>query len=105
MELKDFIKNVLLDLDAAVEEARNETKRDIRFIQNKETDQTVEFDVAVSVENKSSAQGEAGIKVLEIVKTGGEISKQQTSSSVSRVKFGVEIYPYTKEEGAPPIAM
>jgi hypothetical protein len=97
VELKDFVKTVLTQIDAAVDEARAETSRDIRFSE-KDSKRTIEFDVAVSAENTDSKSGKAGVRVLEFVEGGGEISKENKSSTVSRITFGLRIESRTKEE-------
>jgi len=97
MDLKDFTKNVLIDLDTAVSEAREETSRDITFTGSKEN-RTVELDIAVAVENSTEKSGSAGIKVLEFAKSDGKMSSESKNSTVSRVKFGINFETLTKEE-------
>jgi|AntRauTorckE6833_2_1112554.scaffolds.fasta_scaffold55649_1 hypothetical protein len=99
MDLKEFTKNVLIDLDTAISEARSETSRDITFTGSKEN-RTVEFDIAVAVESSTEKSGSAGIKVLEFVKGDGKMSLESKNSTVSRVKFGVNFETLTKEEGS-----
>ena len=97
MDLKEFTKNVLIDLDTAVSEARAETSRDITFTGSKEN-RTVEFDIAVAVENSTEKSGSAGIKVLEFAKGDGKMSLESKNSTVSRLKFGVNFETLTREE-------
>lgn len=97
MELKDFVKKVLVDLDAAVSEARSETQRDVSFTDGKDQ-RTVEFDIAVSAEETNAKSGKAGVKVLQFAEGGGSMSKENKNSTVSRVRFGVRIDSMTKEE-------
>lgn len=97
MELKDFVKKVLVDLDAAVSEARGEMQRDVRFTDGKDQ-RTVEFDIAVSAEETSAAEGKTGVRVLQFAEAGGSMSKENKNSTVSRVKFGIRIDSMTKEE-------
>jgi len=99
MELKEFVKNVLQDLVQAVEETRINSARDMHLGSGKEN-RTVEFDIAVTVEDATASSGKAGIKVFQILEGGGDISKEYKNSSVSRVKFGVEISSVTKAENA-----
>lgn len=98
MELKEFVKKVIIDLDEAVTEANNETKREIRFKGVKEQRTALEFDVAVTVESSSSGKGGGEIKVWGIGEAGGKISSEQKNSTVSRVSFGVDISGHTKKE-------
>lgn len=97
MNLQEFVKNVLVDIDHAVSEARTETKRDISFSNTKDQ-RTVEFDIAVSVQDTDLKTGKAGIRVLQFAEAGGDISKENKNSTVSRICFGVNIDSQTKEE-------
>lgn len=97
MELKEFVKKVLVDLDGAVSEARGEMQRDVHFSDGKDQ-RTVEFDIAVSAEEVDAAEGKTGVKVLQFVEAGGSMSKENKNSTVSRVKFGLRIASMTKEE-------
>lgn len=97
MELKQFIKNVLKDISEAVDDVASESKRDMHLDSLKEQ-RTVEFDVAVTAEDVTAASGKAGVKVFSIIEGGGETSKEIKNSSVSRIKFGVYIDRFTKEE-------
>lgn len=97
MELKDFIKKVLIDLDNAVIEASRESNNNITFSDNKDR-RTVEFDIAVTTEEVNKAEGKAGIRVLSFAEAGGDISKENKNSTVSRITFGVHIDSITKAE-------
>ena len=99
MDLTDFVKTVLVSVNNGVDEARKQTSRDIHFSYNQSA-RTVEFDVAVSAEQVSKANGRAGVKVLQFAEAGGDISREKTNSTISRVKFGVDIAPMTKDEAA-----
>ena len=97
MELKEFIKSALKDIVDAVEEIRKDSSRDMYLTTGKEQ-RTVEFDIAVTIEDSSSGTGKAGIKVFQLVEGGGEVSSAQKNSSISRIQFGVYIDSLTKEE-------
>ena len=97
MNLQEFVKDVLVSLDKAIEEARGEMKRDIKFTDTKDQ-RTVEFDIAVSVEKIDAKSGKAGIKVLRFVEGSGNLSRESKNSTVSRIKFGIRISPMTKAE-------
>lgn len=99
MELKQFVKSVLKDIVGAVEETRDESSRDMYLKSGKE-ERTIEFDIAVTVEDVISGSGKTGIKVFSVIEGGGEISKEAKNSSVSRIKFGVYVNTMTKEENA-----
>ena len=97
MELKEFIKKVLIDLDNAVVEAGQDANHNVSFSDNK-NQRTVEFDIAVTTEEVDLKSGKAGIKVLSFVEAGGDVSKENKNSTVSRITFGVHIDSMTKIE-------
>lgn len=66
MELKEFVKKVIIDLDEAVSEANSETKREVRFKGVKEQRTALEFDVAITVESTDSGKAGGEIKVWGI---------------------------------------
>jgi hypothetical protein len=99
MNLQEFVRDVLVQLDGAIDAARETTKRDIKFIKGG-NGRTVEFDIAVAVEESDEQKGKAGIKVLQFLEGGGELSQASKSSTVSRIVFGLEIESLTKEEDA-----
>jgi hypothetical protein len=99
MELKDFVKNVLKDVTEAVDEYRTDSSRDMH-LDNLKDQRTVEFDVAVTAEDVTSASGKAGVKVFSVLEGGGETTKEVKNSRVSRIKFGVYIDRFTKQETA-----
>jgi len=98
MELKEFVKKVIIDLDQAVSEANKETEREIRFKGIKEQRTAVEFDVAVTVESTDSGKGSGEIKVWGIGQVGATGSTELKNSTISRVSFGVDISEVTKKE-------
>jgi hypothetical protein len=97
MNIHEFVKDVLVDLDKAVEEARQQTQRNISFSHTTDR-RSVEFDIAVTVEETDARSGKAGIKVLELVQAGGDSLKENKNSTVSRIQFGVHIDPMTRDE-------
>lgn len=99
MELKEFIKEVLKDITEAVEESRTASMRDMH-LDNLKDQRTVEFDVAVTAEDVTSASGKAGVKVFSVLEGGGEATKEVKNSSISRIRFGVYIDRWTKQEQA-----
>ena len=100
MDLKDFVQNALSDIVNAVGEAQKNSKHDMRLRSHKESDQTVEFDIAVTVEDVRGGKGKAGIRVFQMIEAGGDLSQQHKNSTVSRIKFGVFVSPSTKVEDA-----
>lgn len=97
MQLKDFVKSALKDVIGAVEELKQESSRDMH-LDSLNDQRTVEFDIAVTVEDSTSASGKAGIKVFSIVEGGADTAKETRNSTVSRIKFGVHVDRFTKEE-------
>lgn len=97
MDLKDFVKKVVVDLDKAVSEARTDMSRNISFTTDK-NNQSILFDIAISADETSTKSGKAGVKVLQFAEAGGNIENQQKNSTVSRVSFGLHISAWTKEE-------
>lgn len=97
MDLQEFVKTVLIQIDAAVDEAQALTKRAVRF-SDKGNSRTVEFDIAVSVETVGGKEGKASLKIWQISETGGSMHSTSKNSSVSRVSFGVEVASKTKVE-------
>ena len=97
MEVKEFVKSILTQLDQAVDEARDVSVRDMTLRSGPDA-RTVEFDIAISVEEGSATGGKAGIKVLSFVEAGGAKSRVVTNSTISRVRFGVDIDSNTRAE-------
>lgn len=85
------------ELIRGVDAARAETNRNV-YLSSPSGSRTVEFDVAVTVENKDAAAGKAGVRVLNFAEAGGDIRSETTNSTVSRIKFGLNIDALTKEE-------
>jgi hypothetical protein len=99
MNIEEFVKNVLVSIDKAVESARSEMQRDIHLASSA-NQRTVEFDIAVSAESADTASGKAGVKVLQFVEAGGDLTTQSKNSTVSRIQFGIHIDSMTKAENA-----
>lgn len=99
MNLKEFIKEVLLDIDGAVIEVNKENIHRAYFVEG-ENKRTIEFDIAVSTEEINSKKGKAGIKVLQFAEAGGGLSRENKNSTVSRIAFGVNLESMSKEEKA-----
>ncbi|OGW84820.1 MAG: hypothetical protein A3A81_07975 [Omnitrophica bacterium RIFCSPLOWO2_01_FULL_45_10b] len=98
MELKEFVKKVIVDLDEAISEANAETRREIRFKGVKEQRTALEFDVAVTVESSNETTGGGAIKVWGIGEIGVGGGTELKNSTVSRVRFGVDIAEETRSE-------
>ncbi len=99
MELKEFIKKVIADAIEAVDESSDVATRGV-YLASRNDKRTIEFDVAVSVEETKSVQGKAGIKVLSFMEGRGELGSGSKNSKVSRIVFGVDVNSSTKAEMA-----
>jgi len=97
MELKEFVKKVIIDLDLAIKEVGQETEHGVSFSDKKEK-RTIEFDIAVTTEDIDIKSGKTGIRVLQFAEAGGKISKENKNSTVSRISFGVHVDTITKQE-------
>lgn len=99
MELKEFVSKVIEDTMKAVDECGKTSSRDVHLA-NRPDRRTIEFDVAVSAEEKTTATGKAGVKVLAFIEAGGNIGSESKNSTVSRITFGVDVSNMTKNEKA-----
>ena len=99
MELKDFIKKVIADTVEAVDESSNGATRKVTLAHRTDK-RTIEFDVAVSVEETKKTDGKAGVKVLSFMEAGAGVGKESKNSTVSRITFGVDVNTSTKQEEA-----
>lgn len=97
MELKEFIKKAMLDIVCAVDESSTESSRELS-LRSTDKDRTIEFDVAVSVEESKATGGKAGIKVLQFAEAGGGIDNITKNSTVSRIRFGVSVAYWKRGE-------
>ena len=100
MELKDFIRETLLQIMAGVEEAKNGWKGggvinpvlslDVDFTKNQL--QEVCFDVAVTAQDEKTGGAGGGIRVFS-VDLAGKAERTTTNSTVSRISFKIPIMP------------
>ena len=92
MEIKDFVKSILLQIDSAITDASKESHGDIMMYSSSSNGkQNVEFDIAVKTEESSGKDKGGKIKVLEFAEVGGKKSDSQYNSTVSRVSFSVNM--------------
>src|SRR5688572_26901733 len=105
MDIKEFVRNTLVQIVQGVNSANEEIKdagakissKDIGAIRegltfNKSTGDLVnliEFDIAVTVNEKDIANGGGGIKVAGLINMGGSMQNENSNQSVSRIKFSV----------------
>lgn len=97
MELKEFTKKAIAEIVEGVDEVSNNLQRRVLLSDIKEK-RTIEFDVAVTVEENIGSGGKGEIKVLGLIMAGGGVEKETKSSTVSRIQFGVYVDVDTKKE-------
>lgn len=85
MNLKEFTEKTINDVISGIQSAECYSKDGALYTQK------IGIDVAVVVAEKDGKKGEADLRVWGILSADGEISKESTNSSVSRVKFEVGI--------------
>lgn len=114
--LKDFVRETLVQIAEGVGEAKENLKATgfeflHLFLQSAPGSPTlgladaasrrsyvfhIDFDIAVTTEDTSSAEGGAGFNI-SIVRAGGDLASSSSTTNASRVKFTVPIvYPASK---------
>lgn len=104
MELKKFVKEVLIEITEAVEEAKSESKLSIApfrmmdgadIIKVIKEPQFVEFDIGLNVKNSNSKKNKTDLGIsISIVKAavnGLEYSNEERNYD-HRIKFSVPVY-------------
>ena len=97
MNLQEFTSEAISSIVQAIKQADGVSDREIKLTKL-ETSRTIEFDIAVSATEKLAGDVHGGIKVLSLIDAGGKSSSEITNSTVSRIKFGVNVDRLTKEE-------
>ena len=97
MELKTFVKNVLLDLISVMDEVEEKTVRTVYIAKPHDNNNCVMFDIAVTTENVMKEGTEGVIKVLG-VSINGEVGKELKNENISRISFGVYISSSNKKQ-------
>lgn len=100
MELKEFINKAIDDIVEAVKLSDNSAERKI-ILSGANPNRTIEFDIAVSAEEKTEGSVEGGIKVLSLAQGKAGKRNESTNSTVTRIKFGVNVSEYTKHQEEP----
>lgn len=106
MDIKDFVENTLLQIVQGVNSANEQLKdsgaiissKDVRPLREGTTYNTrtgdlvnlIEFDIAVTVNEKDTANGGAGIKIVGI-SIGGSLQNETSNQSISRIKFSIPL--------------
>jgi hypothetical protein len=97
MNLLEFVSQAISEIVQAVDDVGTKSSRSIYLESTGET-RTIEFDIAVSAEEMSAAKGGAGIRVLQFMEAGGDMTSEIKNSTVSRIRFGVRVSKTTKNE-------
>jgi len=101
MNLKDFIKNTLLDIVTGVEEANTEKNRFLLASHihggTGESGQKVEFDLSVIVNEQSESDIKGGIQVA-LVNLGSGIKETESNQNIHKIKF--EVFVSEKEQSS-----
>ncbi len=103
MELRDFVRDSLVQLMCGITDAQQELMRSneasgvVNPIWNDQKNlnnhtQLVNFDIAVTASDQTTKGGHGGIKVWS-VEIGGKLESQGVESSVSRIAFAVPVLP------------
>lgn len=110
MDLKDFVKETLIQISSGVKEAQN-TVRELGGYANpaarvlpKESDQShltqiesgqnvfmIDFDVAINVSEEGETGAEAKLKVASFLNVGGSGKSGTSSSTTNRISFKVPL--------------
>lgn len=121
MDLKDFVKETLVQISKGVQESIEDVRESGGFTNPAASGSTkgessshfgsmgdgqnvflVEFDVAVTVDEKSEVSGGGKLKVAGVFSVGGEAGSGSTSSSTNRVSFRIPLAlpvdPVSREE-------
>ena len=100
MEIKTFIKDVLVEIAEGTRdaiEALGESESTARVKSHASINsELVEFDMAVTAVESNGKNTDAGVKVAWI-KAGGELSQSTENSAISRVKFSIPFAPPTSK--------
>jgi len=114
LDLEDFVRDTILSIFRAVQDAGHQIATDpdrrgavvplwggIAHVSNHE--QTISFDVAVTVTRSKSDDVKPSIKVPTLAELGGTMSNRNDATRVSRVSFSVPVaLPGTEVRGTVP---
>ena len=97
LTLKDFIKETLTQITEATTEFHTEQGDRAKVLGPQihaagKSCVRVDFDVAVTAEESSRADGGVAVKVLSVISATGEVEKTNANSSDSRVSFQLALY-------------
>ncbi len=106
MDIKDFIENSLLQIVEGVNNANEKIKnfgalissKNVRPLREGTTFNTntgdlvnlIEFDIGVTVNEKDTTSGGAGIKIAGL-NIGGDLQNESVNQRISRIKFSIPL--------------
>ena len=102
MELKDFVRETLLEITAAVREANDVRKKTGMAKENsfnmlpggdKENGSGIHFDLAVTTKSGTATGGKAGVNI-SVVEMGTSGQSHEAKERVSRISFIVRLNNY-----------
>jgi len=114
MQLKDFVKNAISSISLAIIESKDELKDKGVIVNPEKTEigksgerllrndgwryiQNLEFDILISVEDKSLNEGNAGLKVAGILNIGIGGNDEVSNQNQNRLKFSIPVaFPTTE---------
>lgn len=96
MELKEFISTTLKQVVEGVIDAQDYMKKEkinaiISPAGTYVKEKSIDFDVAITVNESNSTSAGGGINVASIITAGGKKNSESTEQSISRVKFSVGV--------------
>ncbi|WP_308366980.1 MULTISPECIES: hypothetical protein [unclassified Microbulbifer] len=110
MDIKKFVRDTLIQISSGVKEAQDAVRENGGFvnpaarvaakgdsnshlvtIDNGQGVFFVDFDVAVTVTDETSNEGEAKLKIASIFSAGGGVTNASEASSTSRISFKVPL--------------
>ena len=88
MDISTFIKQTLIAVKEGMNNANTETKSNdfVMMFHDK-----IDFDMAVTVSDKTEGKGGAKIGVASIASIGGDLSVENQNAKTSRIKFSIKI--------------
>lgn len=108
MELKEFIKNTITSISAAIIESQEELKDDGVIVNPEKVEigktgekllrhdgwryiQNLEFDIMIAVEEKKETGGKGELKIAGVISAGGGLVDENLNKNASRLKFSIPV--------------
>ena len=105
MELHEFVKQTLVEIGRAMQEAHQElVKNEGKGIDDYNYT-SVKFDIAVSEDQQSSKTGGGKLNVVSVFNLGGEVADSVKNSVVNRIQFEVKLHAKTAGRKFTPVVV